>query len=111
MPTSIDGALLLKIIDLYSKWSVPQKIVFFRQLDAYIVLANSIVLCFAPECPEPPSVAAIIVGSIASVALIGIALLLLIKLLIYMKDLKEFQKFENEKKKSKWAEVRICFTL
>lgn len=23
-----------------------------------------------------------------------------------MKDLKEFRKFENEKKKSKWAEVR-----
>lgn len=39
-------------------------------------------------------------------ALIGILLLMLIKLLLYMKDLKEFRKFENEKKKSKWAEVR-----
>uniref|UniRef100_A0A7N6B1J1 Integrin beta n=1 Tax=Anabas testudineus TaxID=64144 RepID=A0A7N6B1J1_ANATE len=60
------------------------------------------------DCPEPPSVIAIIGGSIASVALIGIILLMLIKLLLYMKDLKEFRKFENEKKKSKWAEVR-CF--
>uniref|UniRef100_A0A3Q0R2W5 Integrin beta n=1 Tax=Amphilophus citrinellus TaxID=61819 RepID=A0A3Q0R2W5_AMPCI len=63
------------------------------------------------ECPEPPSVIAIIAGSVAAVALIGILLLMLIKLLIYMKDLKEFKKFENEKKKSKWAEVRHHFEL
>lgn len=39
-------------------------------------------------------------------AFIGIVILMLIKFLIYVKDLKEFRKFENEKKKSKWAEVR-----
>ena len=39
-------------------------------------------------------------------AVIGILLLMLLKLRIYMKDMKEWKKFENEKKKSKWAEVR-----
>uniref|UniRef100_I3K8D4 Integrin beta n=1 Tax=Oreochromis niloticus TaxID=8128 RepID=I3K8D4_ORENI len=63
-------------------------------------------ICNSAECPPPPNFIAIIRGSVAAVHLIGILLLMLIKLLRYMKDLKEFRKFENEKKKSKWAEVR-----
>lgn len=44
-------------------------------------------------------------------ALIGILILLLIKLVIYMNDLKDFRKFENEKKKAKWAEVRVFISV